>query len=612
MQWLYIHRENCKDIVVCNIYRPPKGDLKRAITYLDDGLKTLNLSKIDIFLLGDFNINYKNKKTPDYKRFNFFTQSNGLTQHINSTTRNNDKTKSLLDLAITNSKFVCQAGTLEHYISDHQPIFIVHKKGRDKRQSATFQGRSYRRYSAADFGNRLTELDWQGLSELSDPSEAWDFILARVTSVLDAMCPIKTFHIKNYRPDWMTKELIEQIKDRDYFYKRAKSSGDSDAWNIAKHLILQELELHDDNPKKFWKVIHKVVPSNKSSQHHDILLKHNGSRVAKEQVAHYINDYFINVGNFKVTSPDGHDRTEAALGNNSQNNDEFEDLQDDRLDMLREVREIEVLRLVKDINVSKSSGLDDVSSFILKEAFQILIKEITFMFNLSIRSSLFPDAWKQALVVPIPKSGNLSLVHNYRPISLLLLPGKILEKLIHHQLSEYMEGEGLLSERQHGFRKGHSTTHAVAQLSNFVSKKLDNRTPTLVTYIDFKKAFDCVQHSLLLDKLGNLGLGPVVVEWVKSYLTGRRQRVYANGVYSPSQWITQGVPQGSVLGPLFYIIYANDMAKIVRNCEVTLYADDSISKMQEDINSLSNWCSTNGIMANTGKTKVMVFGTSNT
>ena len=257
----------------------------------------------------------KNKQTPDYKKLNLVVQSNGLAQYINTTTRNNDKTKSLLDLAISNSKFVSQAGTLEHYISDHQPIYIVHKKGNDLRQSVKFEGRSYRNFSSDKFRVMLLESDWGGFYDLDDPDEAWDFVLKIITKALDALCPVRSFNIKSYRPDWMSKELIEQIKDRDYFYKKAKKHGDEDAWNIAKHLrnvtnanirqakrdfILEELRLRDNDPKKFWKTIHKVVPSNKGEQSREILLKHEGSKVDKNQVAQFINEYFINVGNFET------------------------------------------------------------------------------------------------------------------------------------------------------------------------------------------------------------------------------------------------------------------------------------------------------------------------
>ena len=634
-QWIYTHRQNCKDIVICNVYRPPTGNLNKAISHLEECLQTLNMSKTDLFILGDLNVNYKNMKSPTYKKLHFFVQANGLTQYINSTTRNTDKSKSLIDLAMTNSKFVSLSGTLDCHLSDHQPIFIVHKKGRDTRPSAAFSGRSYRNYDRKVFGKKLKDLNWDGFFQLTDADAAWDWILHNIVSTLDLMCPIRSFHIKNYRPDWMTKELIEQIKDRDYFYKQAKLTGDEDLWNIARHLrnvtnfnirqakkdfILNELKEHDDDAKKFWKVIRKVVPSDKSPSSQDVLLKHNGERVDRSEVAAYINDYFINVGNFKAPTTNQPDSSSSSSNITAAQTGTQDSL--NRL-KLSEISEGDVLKIVKEINISKSSGLDNISSFIIKEAFEILLPMVTFMFNLSIGLSRFPDAWKQAMVVPIPKSGNLTKVQNYRPISLLPLPGKLLEKLVQQQLSTYLETEALLMEAQYGFRKNRSTVHSAAQLLNYVNKKLDSKIPTLAVYVDFRKAFDCVQHPVLLEKLANLNLSGSVVDWVDSYLSNRKQQVYANDTYSSFLPVTQGVPQGSVLGPLFYIIYANDIPQITNNCEIALYADDtvlytantnfqtSVIKLQKDMDALSTWCRINGIKANTDKTKVMVFGSNN-
>ena len=272
--------------------------------------------------------------------------------------------------------------------------------------------------------------------------------------------------------------------------------------------------------------------------------------------------------------------------------------------------------------MSKSSGLTNFSSFIIKEAFIILLEEVTYLFNLSISSSEFPKAWKEALVIPIPKSGDLTKVQHFRPISLLPLPGKLLEKLVHKQLSDHLENESLLVDIQHGFRKKHSTIHAVAQFTNYVNTKRDMGIPTLAMYVDFRKAFDCVQYSVLLRKLAGLDIGLDTLGWIESYLIGRRQRVLANGHLSPFECIKQGVPQGSVLGPLFYIIYANDLEKYINHCKVALYADDtvlytanrdfgrSVELLQKDVNALNEWCNINGIKANTNKTKVMVFGSS--
>ena len=632
--WVYIHKPNCKDVIVCNVYRPPNGDLQKAITYLDDCLKTVNLRKMDVFMLGDFNVNYKNKKSPEYKKFHFFAQSNSLSQHINTVTRNTNKTQSLIDLILTNSTFVEQAGTLDHYISDHQPIYLVHKKSRDTRETAKFSGRSYRNFDEKIFSNKLRELDWDKYSLIKDPEEAWDFILNYIIKVLDELCPLRTFHIKNYRPDWMTKDLIEQIKDRDYFYKEAKVRGGEDAWNIAKHLrnitnsnirqakrefILQELKTHENDTKKFWKTIKKVIPPSKAARSNDILLKDDGHKIDRGEVAHFINNYFINVGKISPVTQGLGGKTVFMLDEESEEGRVMNNTTLDQMGIC-EVSEREVYDIVKTINVAKSSGLDSVNSLVIKTAFKILLPEVTQMFNLSIQTMLYPNSWKKATVVPIPKVGNLSRVQNYRPISLLPLPGKVMEKLIHKQLSTHLETQGLLTEIQHGFRKEHSTVHSVAQVTNFISKKMDSKIPTLAAFIDFRKAFDCVQHTVLLDKLKQLNVKDEVQDWVRNYLLERKQRVLANGTYSSFQHVTQGVPQGSVLGPLLYIIYANDLVKTVKHCKIAMYADDtviytantdfetSVVDLQTDMNSLASWCESNGLTVNTEKTKLMLFG----
>ena len=153
---------------------------------------------------------------------------------------------------------------------------------------------------------------------------------------------------------------------------------------------------------------------------------------------------------------------------------------------------------------------------------------------------------------------------------LLPLPGKILEKLVHQQLSHFLETGSILADAQHGFRKNHSTIHSTAQLTNFVNKKMDSSVTTAALFIDFKKAFDCVQHPMLVEKFRQVGLCETLVEWVISYLSDRQQRVYANDTYLDFQNITQSVPQASVLRPLFYIVYANDLVKTVKRCKIAM------------------------------------------
>ena len=411
----------------------------------------------------------------------------------------------------------------------------------------------------------------------------------------------------------MTRELIEMTKDRDYFYRKAKQKGDEDSWRIAKHLrnitnlrirqakrefVLSELERNENNAKKFWKTIREIIPDKDCATRQEILLKDGGTEIEKKDVAGFINNFFINVGNV--------DKSVTILQSevtNSITSNLLGDITDVTENTFSEVSQTDVWKTVREINISKSSGLDNVSSYVIKEAFSNLIPEVTFMLNLSIRRSSFPNVWKKALVIPIPKQGNLTKVQNLRPISLLPLPGKILEKLVHRQLSFYLEGESLLVDEQHGFRRNHSTIHAVAQVTNYVNRKLDSGLPTIAVFIDFKKAFDCVQHSMLLSKLAKLNLCEGVIAWVKSYLTNRKQRVLANETYSNFLEVTQGVPQGSVLGPLFY---TDDTVLYISHPNFK----QALDMVQQDMNSLSQWCMLNGIAMNIEKNKTMVFGSS--
>ena len=195
-----------------------------------------------------------------------------------------------------------------------------------------------------------------------------------------------------------------------------------------------------------------------------------------------------------------------------------------------------------------------------------------------------------------------------------------MEKLIHKQLSYHLEDHEYLSENQFGFRKQRSTTHAISQLLNQIYTNINRSTITAVVYIDFSKAFNCVQHSTLLEKLTEYHVGPDGIAFLKSYLEGRVQRTLVNNTYSDWLPVHQGVPQGSVLGPLLYIMYSNDIAQKIENSGFAFYADDTVlySKkksitqagcdLQEDLDNLSAWCSENEIFINPNKTKSMFFG----
>ena len=631
IQWIRIERSHAKDILLANMYRPPTGNLSQAIKLIGKDIAALKKIKEEMVILGDFNVDYKNMKSPNYKKVKFFEKANSLDQVINTTTRNTQTSCSLLDIAFTNMKHIQAAGALDSFLSDHQPIFILKKKSRNEgKTDQFFQGRSYKYYDKQKFTQNLTNTDWSCFYDAQNPTLAWEFMYNNIKNEADKMCPIREFKIKNTKPCWVTNELVEQMKDRDYFYNKAKRTGNEDDWNIAKihrnqvntnvrgaraDFIKDQLRNNQGNSSKFWRSIKQIMPNKSGTNNYSKihLLDENKAEIEEGIIADHLNEFFVNIGSKgKPMNRTSDSPLNISPGPETEG-------RDDPLS-IHPVSKRETEALVDKINISKSSGITWLSSKILKDGFQALSDKLTFLFNYSIRVTLFPEQWKEALVIPIPKSGDLKKADNYRPISLLPLPGKILEKLLHTQLSFYLEENNLLSHNQFGFRKQRSTTHALSQLLNQVYTNINRSVVTAAVYIDFSKAFNCVQHSTLLNKLTHLNLDQNFVRWIASYLNNRSQRTLANNTYSTSRQINQGVPQGSVLGPLLYIIYANDIADRIKNSGFTFYADDTVlytqkknliqatADLQKDLDSLANWCADNEIYINISKTKTMFFG----
>ena len=510
---------------------------------------------------------------------------------------------------------------------------MVKKKQRKQADdhSLTFSGRDYTNYDPHQLKDNLVNLDWNHFYQAQSVNDKWDILYEQIEKEVNDQCPIKKFKFAASKPPYLTQDLIEQIKNRDYFYKKAKRLKNEDDWNIAVHLrnqtnrnirraksdyILNLLDANKNDSSKFWRTIKDILPTEGKDSRRQIKLKENGREVPYDKTAQYINGFFINVGKPKRTNvTDINQHVYMTDNPNPTVNDPDPDFNFDP------VTQAEVYNLTSKLNTRKSSGLTHMSPKVIKDSLLALNEQLTHIINTSLETSLFPNKWKEANVVPIPKAGDLSEVSNFRPISLLPTPGKILEKIVHTQLEAHLEENNLITELQHGFRKGRSTLHAVTQLVNHIALNLNNQTPTVALFIDFRKAFDCLQYPTLLAKLASLNLSKQTVDWLKDYLTDRRQQTLANGTASALDRITQGVPQGSILGPLLYILYADDISKTLGETKFAFYADDTvlytshkninvaIKRVQEDLNKLEAWCEMNSIFINPNKTKYMIFST---
>ena len=362
------------------------------------------------------------------------------------------------------------------------------------------------------------------------------------------------------------------------------------------------------NSKKFWKNIQNVLPNTKgkSMPIFDLLDENLGENVPDEETADYINDFFVKIGPKLAQRYDDEweyygDRSNQTLDDMITNTDE-------------------IIKLCKEININKSSCVDNRSSEILRDAFLAIPEVIKDLFNLSFELSEVPNSWKLAKVTPLPKAGNSSDVSNLRPISLLPLPSKMIEKIVHNRIYNHCNNNNLLDPKQGGFRPNHSTISTTAFYISDIYGAMNNNEITLSVYIDAMKAFDTVNHKMLLKKIEHFGINGKNLRWVKNYLSNRKQCTYANNILSEEKIITCGVPQGSVCGPLLFLFYINDISKVLKNCKVSLYADDTvlyysakdmqnvISSIQSDLTRLNMWCNKNRLTINCKKTKYCIYG----
>ena len=281
-----------------------------------------------------------------------------------------------------------------------------------------------------------------------------------------------------------------------------------------------------------------------------------------------------------------------------------------------------VLKHLQSINTSKAAGLDKFAGKFLKDGASILVTPITQICNLSILLSTFPKKCKTAKLKPLFKKGSRTECKNYRPISLLPLVSKIIEKVIHNQVDSFLRSHNIIYKYQSGFRTSHSTNSCLSYLSNKVQNGFEEGNLTGMILIDLQKAFDTIDHEILLLKMEHLGFAESTISWFRSYLADRTFVVDVNGDYSNPGDLTCGVPQGSILGPLLFLLYVNDMPQSV-SCDLLLYADDSClvftdknfdnieNNLNRNFNSLCDWFVDNKLSIHFGedKTKSIVFGT---
>ena len=533
---------------------------------------------------------------------------------------------SCIDWLITNSKFVMCSGISNDLLCDHLPVFAIRKKTRNKHVKTRVRIRSYKHFHKDNFNALLLNKNWAEFYNITDPDELWEIMQTNIFDILSVMCPIKIKSIFADKPEWLTDELLGLMKQRNLYVKLSREKGAVLYYQLSRFLrnkcnkmvnsakgdfIKPKLEESKKHPKNFWRQINSLITVKKNNDvYHQLNDPETDDLCVSGTECDVINLHYANIGS-NILKDHVSDRAWDYGTHRLENDNGIE---------FDEIVLWEVEHEISKVDVGKSSGIEFVNSKTLKIAFTSLSVQLTHIFNCSIRASKFPTFWAHGSITPIPKDGDLKLVGNWRPISLVPLPGKIMEHLVHRRLLESIQDANVLAKHQYGFVPGRSTAQAVFRLYTDLSGAVNNGDISSVLFVDFSKAFDSIHHGRLLNKLSMLGLSKVTVDWFGSYLT-RTQTTFFNNKTSNKLPVSSGVPQGSVLGPLLFTLYINDICDIVSKCSMLLYADDCVlytshrklevveQVLQSDTNKLSEWCNDNLLKVNVKKTKCMLVST---
>lgn len=625
-----------KTFLVGNIYRHPSNSLHVFNRdFLTDLMTKISKSKKLCVLAGDFNADLLQIESNNHLcEFFELISSFSFKPLVLQPTRVTLTSSTLIDnIFINNLETNSKGGNITASLSDHFPQFsVIDCLEKTTKIKINKTGRSYKHFNNDEFEKELSEINWTLLFENKNTEQCFEIFFNKVEGILNVMAPIKTLTKKEtdlYEKPWITTGLLKSMKNRDKIHKRFVKEKDVEIKNglfreykskrnmIVKLLRITKSDYYEhlflenkNNMKETWKNIRKIININKKSNVSPQSLLVNKTLVSdKKAMAEEFNKYFTTIG----------DKIEKDIPLTSNNFAHYLQNSVNESIFLNPVNEAEILDLISQMKVSKSCGPTSIPNKLLKLFGSKLAHPLQHVINLSFCTGHFPDLLKLANVIPLYKKDEKIRCSNYRPISLLSNISKLFEKAMHVRLYAFLEKYNVLYNHQYGFRKKHSTQHALVKIIEHIKEKIDNKTIVAGVFLDLQKAFDTVNHKILLQKLEHYGIRGQANKLLKSYLSSRYQRVSLDGCYSNYQEITCGVPQGSILGPLLFVIYINDMHNAVKHSFLCHFADDTNltcddkesnklkKKLNEDIRNIFTWLCANRLSLNASKTEFIIF-----
>lgn len=604
-------------IIIC-IYRSPNGELNIFFDIINQILNKITQINKYIYIYGDFNINLMNN-TSAKKDFSNLIESYNLCFLITDPTRVTSRSETCIDNCITNTTENCRAYVVELNISDHMGIINevqLHDSTANNTETKIIKYRPYSKIRANDCVNILKTYNWDELNALDNTNDMFNYFFDICIKAIDYSFPIKTKTIKNTNKikKWFTNDLKIMRDNLNFFTLLMKQNSENQELSEYVSQLKREYKneikkskneyicntvLHSSNKSKYmWKVINEAKTVKKQTQCNNNLNSDN------------FNTYFANISiNVNNDIPESDIDPIDITANNSH-----------KSFYLRPVTEKEVDNIITNLSNSTAKDIYGISNKLLKLIKDGILKPLTIIINKCFENGKFPEKLKYSKITPIYKNkGDINDMNNHRPLAIIPTLSKPIEAAFNNRLVDYLERNNLFSQTQYGFRRQRSTIQANIKMVTDILHAFERREIVSATFCDLSKAFDCVCHDILIKKLPCYGIRGTPFDFIICYLHNRIQTVEYNGERSSTILINAGVPQGSILGPLLFLLYVNDFSSYMRLVNTIQYADDTtLYSTGTDIRELSevnasvqaranNWFVANKLSLNKEKTTIMNF-----